>query len=206
VTAAAKKAEPPEKNGASVKPAVMTAQAAKQIETLKQRLGKDLLDLARQLEKPWQKMNEKEQQRVIDRTQHLAGALVNDCVTTMASRGFPHFTVQVGKITIDKGIKADMTLPTSQAVLDALIAGKNQTMMLVARNEHQFLAGGKPPSPDVVGDLALPKSGRGAPSDEKALAQVGRGKPKPEQHDAETGELPPNPPAEQQQQQQSTAA
>lgn len=198
--AQAKAQAEPKPNGEVPKATSINTQAAKQIETLKQRVAKEILDFGQQMEKPWQKMNEKEQQRCIDRTQFIAGSLVNDCCTTMAARGFPFFTVQVGKITIDKGIKADMTLPTSQDVLDALISGKRETMMLVARNEKQFHAGGKTPKPDVVGDLGMPKgpptSGPGAPSDEKALNKVGRGKD--ENHDAETGELPlaqPSPPS-----------
>lgn len=203
-------------------PITLTATAAQQIETLKVDIAKLILDEMKLLQKPWQKMNEGEQARLITRAADIAGQVVHRGVTTIATRGFKHFEVALGKFAVDKGIEFKCTMPFSKEAIGDLCSRRATTMILVARDENAFL-GGKMPKPEVVGDLGIPK-GKGADAkdearaDEANLAKVGRGNgkskaaapteqqpqdqqpgapqpaPSPEEKpDPETGELPPKP-------------
>jgi hypothetical protein len=164
--------------------AEVTVSQMKKAETLKGDTTKDLLDFVRQQAKPWEKMNENEQQAVIDRAEFLAGAIVNGALVVIASRGFQFYPCTVGKLAVDKGIEAKITLPFDPETLTKLAKVRNEQIMLVPIDAKTFM-GGKKIKPDVVGSLAMPK-GEGA--DEKD-----------EEHDAGTAELPPKPGAKNEQ-------
>lgn len=155
----------------------VTVSQMKKAETLKGDITKDLLDFVRQQEKPWQKLNEQEQEAVISRAEFIAGQIVNGALLVIASRGFQFYPCTIGKLAVDKGIEAKITLPFDPETLTKLAKVRNEQIMLVPIDAKTFM-GGKKIKPDVVGSLAMPK-GEGHKDGED------------EAHDAETGELPP---------------
>lgn len=153
----------------------ITAKAGAQIETLKGDIRDEILREFKAMAKPWAKMTETEQERVIHRAGDISGKLVMQACNAIASRGFKYFDVTLGKITVDKGIECKFTLPYSADGIAGLCQRKGDSVMLVARDAAAFFGEKKKAETDVVGDLAIPK-------DKEARRQT------PPGYDPETGE------------------
>lgn len=127
-------------------------------------------------EKPWQKMNEDEQDRLIQRASHIAETVVKEAVDIVAAKGLPALPIGVGKVTID-GAECKGTFEC-YADDDALLRIRHlqgARAMFVLASPDAFHGERKAAEAEVVGDLAIPKTGPGAPSDPEGIAKVGRG-------------------------------
>lgn len=109
----------------------------------------------------WAKLDEDGQQRLIDRAEHIALMIVDTAVDIVASRGIEFFKVTLGKIEIDKGITCKFTLPATEEAIGAIFKRRGDTVILVARDPHQFLGERERAKPDVVGTLAMPHGQEG---------------------------------------------
>lgn len=157
------------------KPIDITDESIVAINTLKGDLRDEILREFKSMAKPWVKMSEYEQERIIHRATDIAGTVVHQAITAIASRGFEHFNVTLGKITVDKGIECKFTLPFSGEAITGLCQRKGDSVILIARDATEFFGEKKPVEAENVGELAIPKTGPGAPSDAAAMEQLGRG-------------------------------
>jgi hypothetical protein len=89
----------------------VNAKTAMALNTLKVDITKILLDEIKGLSKPWAKMDEREQERIIHQCGDLAGNLVHNATTIIGTKGFPYYEIAVGKVAVDKGIEFKGTLP-----------------------------------------------------------------------------------------------
>lgn len=136
------------------------------------------------LPKPWQQMNEEEQQRVITRAEDIAGELVRNAVDLVAARGLPSLAITVGKFTCEATeLKGTFQAYPTDAHLLMVRNLCDRRAIFVLADPEQFMDEKAPAEPENVGTLAIPTMGPGAPSDPDALETVGRGpnaKPKRE--------------------------
>lgn len=164
-------------NGAEA-PAMTTQQitTALQAETLTGDIRDMVLTEFKHQPKPWQQMNEEEQQRLIDRAEDIAGQLVQRAVNIIAERGLPSLPITVGKFTVDAGeLKGVFEAYASDDNLLRIRHLAGQRAMFVLASPDAYEGEKAPAEPENVGDLAIPKTGKGAPSDPEALKKVGRG-------------------------------
>lgn len=174
-----KKAETPKTQATNGKPEQpeQTERQLKAAESLKGDIRDEFLTEIKQLKKPWEKLTEYEQERLIHRCRDIAGNLVRNAVEIAAARGFEHIPVSIGKFTVDaeKGIQSTFAMARSDENLLAMGRRIGSVVLLVPLDLHDFMGERKPAEPEVVGDLALPKTGPGAPSDPEAESKIGRG-------------------------------
>lgn len=143
-------------------------------ETLRGDIRDEVLREFKHLSKPWQAMNEAEQQRCIDRAFDIADGLVRKAVDLVAARGLPSLPVEVGKFTVDgAAIKGAFECYADDESLLRIKHLANRRAVFVLASPDAFSGEQKPQEPEVVGDLAMPKDGERA--DEAALEKVGRG-------------------------------
>lgn len=133
-------------------------------------------------EKPWQKMNQDEQQRIIDRVESIARGLILEAIDITAARGFDCYDVTLGNFTVKrdsdgiKFIEAKISTQFDAELLASLGKHIGMEVILVARDKADFFKDTTKAKPDVVGTLAMPvPTGPGAPSDDAAIAALGRG-------------------------------
>lgn len=129
-----------------------------QMKTLSGDVRDEILREFKTIDKPWQKMNEDEQQHLIDRAIDIAYTLVDRAVDIVASRGCEFHKVTLGdfQVTAD-GIKGKFTMPGSQDGVTDLFARISTTLILVARDVYQFEGQRAEATPDVVGNLKMPR-------------------------------------------------
>lgn len=108
-------------------------------ETLTGDIAAFLVDRLRQLPKPWQQMSEKEQDEQIDRAKDAARNLVAETVKIVSSGGRRTVQAELGKITVDKGIKAEIKVNTAYA--DELIAVQGKAILIVTNSDDEFTGG-----------------------------------------------------------------
>lgn len=127
------------------------------------------------VDKPWEKQSETEQARLIQRAEYVAGRLIADTVALVADKGFSSIPAAIDQFTRKDGIK--ITLKSSATVehITQLAEHGMNAVILVLAEPAKFMGTKKAAEPENVGDLAIPKTGPGAPSDEKAMAKLGRG-------------------------------
>ena len=89
-------------------------------ETLTGDIAAFLIDRLRQFPKPYQQMSEKEQGEQIEMAKTAARELVSKAVGIVASGGRKTVQAELGKITVDKGLKCE--IKASVAYADELIA------------------------------------------------------------------------------------
>lgn len=146
-----------------------------QIETLRGDIRDLILAEFKGMPKPWEKMAEHEQERMIHRASDIAGRLVRDGLDIVASRGFDHYAVELGEFTIGEGIKGKFQAAFDPELVGSLCSRRSSTIMLIALDAKDFAGEREKAKPDNVGDLAMPKNGSGERPDAAALANVGRG-------------------------------
>lgn len=146
-----------------------------QMATLTGDVRDEILREFKLIAKPWQKMNESEQERLIHRATDVAASIVDRAVDIVASRGCEHFLVKLGDVTFsrEKGIVSKIGMAFSKEGIAALANRSGDIIVLVARDAHEFAGMRAEAQPEVVGDLAMPK----------------------EQIDPATGEITSRPPA-----------
>lgn len=127
------------------------------------------------VDKPWEKQNEKEQGRLIQRAEYVAGRLIADAVAIVADRGFSSMPAAIDQFTRKDGIKITLKASATVEHITQLAEHGMNAVVLVLAEPSKFMGKAKPTEPDNVGDLAMPKTGPGAPSDEAAMAKLGRG-------------------------------
>lgn len=124
------------------------------------------------LPKPWQAMNEDEQQRLITRAEDIAGELVRGAVDLVAARGLPSLPITVGKFTCEATeLKGSFNAyPTDESLLKVRSLCDRRAVFVLA-DPDEFNGERKEAVPDTVGTLAMPKTTDrpfGAPPDQPA--------------------------------------
>lgn len=121
-----------------------------------------VLRLVRELPDQWKKMTGGAQDDVIARIERLAGAVVDQVVDIVASKGTESQVVRLGKITADKGmIDCKFTLPYSNEAVAALCTRQGQEVILIAREAEQFMGERERAESDNIGELAIPRGQAG---------------------------------------------
>lgn len=144
----------------------------------------------------WDKLPEYEQRQFLRAADTLGDDIVNSAVELVASRGFKHLEITIGKFTVDaeKGILASFTMPHNKDNLLAMGSVLGTEVCMVPMKASDFLSERSVAKPDNIGSLAMPRngagdkkngvdaptsstptSGPGAPSDAAAMAALGRG-------------------------------
>jgi len=141
-------------------------------DTLRGDVRDQLLAEFKHLPKPWQAMNEEEQDRLIRRASDIADQLVRSAVDLIAARGLPALPIEVGKITVDAAAcKGTFECYADDENLLRIRHLQGSRAMFVLASPSAFNGEQSTPEPEVVGDLAMPKER----TDEEALENVGRG-------------------------------
>lgn len=159
------------------------------LKTLKGNMANAIHDFVKQIEKPWHKMDQYDQDRTVRQIGDLATLFVTGCVNVVAARGFEHYEVKVGTFTGDREkdlvqVKVVGRLDTD--FLDALT--QDTTCMIVFRNSESFYSDAKrKPETDKIGSLGIPvpekkaevivvpTSGPGTPTPPEVMDAVGKG-------------------------------
>lgn len=130
----------------------------------------------RQMPKPWAQMSEQEQERCIFRARDIADSLVRRSVDLIAERGLPALPIEVGKVTVDGGaLKGTFECFADDENLLRVRHLQGSRAMFVLASPARYSGERAPAEAENVGDLAMPKTGPGAPSDPDAMAKLGRG-------------------------------
>lgn len=130
-----------------------------------------LLSELKHMPKPWQQMNETQQQRLINRAENVAHDLVREAVTIAAAEGAAALVGRVSKFSAtDKGLKIEFGVALNEENLVKL-AKHTGAAVLALIEPARYQGQRKPAETDVVGDLAMPKER----ADEALLDRVGRG-------------------------------
>lgn len=112
----------------------------------------------KQAVKPWQQMNEDEQEHVIHRAGDIADSLVRRAVDIIAARGLDCLAITVGKFQVDAAeIKGTFEAYADDANLLAIRHLAGRRAMFVLSDPAAYLGERKPAETEVVGDLAMPK-------------------------------------------------
>jgi hypothetical protein len=127
------------------------------IETLHRDVLNEQLREVRAISKPWQKMTENEQERLIHRFGDITRMIIQGCCKLMGGRGFKTFPVQLGKITVDKNIEVKVTATFDPDLIAELSSRRGTVVVLVALDMHEFGGERCKVEPDNVGDLAMPR-------------------------------------------------
>lgn len=146
-------------------------------ETLRGDLRDTILAEFKASTKPWSKLSEDEQSRLMHRAADIAGKLVVDVIDIVAERGLPALPIIVGKMTVDgSACKGTFECHADDENLLRIRHLQGARAMFVLASPDRFNGEQQPAETENVGDLAMPKTGNGAPSDPDGLANVGRGK------------------------------
>lgn len=165
--------------------------------TLRGDIRDAILSEFKTVQKPWQQMTEWEQGRLIHRARDIADKLVRQSVDIIASNGLPSLPIKVGKFTVDgSAIKGTFEAYAEDEALLRIRKLSGTRAMFVLASPDAYQGERKEAETDNVGDLAIPRTGPGAPSDPDALAQVGRGNGKkrgrpPKNAEASDNAMPP---------------
>jgi 2-methylaconitate cis-trans-isomerase PrpF len=101
---------------------------------------------------------------------------VRKAVDMIAARGMPALPIEVGKITIEGAeCKGAFECYADDEALLRIRHLQGSRAMFVLASPDAYNGKTETPKPDVVGDLAMPKTGPGAEHDAGALAAIGRG-------------------------------
>ena len=115
------------------------ARLAKQ--TLTGDIATFLIDRLRQFPKPYQQMSEAEQGEQIEMAKRAACELVNKAVNIVASGGRKTVQAEMGKITVDKGLKCE--IKANVAYADELISVAGKPILIVTNSDDEFTGGGE---------------------------------------------------------------
>lgn len=110
-------------------------------ETLTGDIATFLIDRLRQFPKTYQEMSEKEQEAQIEAAKSAAKELVSKAVNIVASGGREVIMAELGKITVDKQIKAVVEVNSQYA--EDLIAVQGKPILIVTNSDTEFTGGGE---------------------------------------------------------------
>lgn len=154
---------------------VETSEPTFTTDTLRGDIRDAVLSEFKLMPKPWQQMNEDEQERMITRATDIAQKVVAGAVDLIAARGLPAMPISVAKFTVDGSeIKGTYTAFADDENLLRIRHLAEQRAMFVMASPDAYFGERKPAETEVVGDLAMPKGER---QDEAQLDMVGQGKP-----------------------------
>lgn len=108
-------------------------------ETLTGDIAAFLIDRLRAFPKPYQQMSEREQSEQIEMAKSAARELVSKAVGIVASGGRKTVQAEMGKITVDKGLKCE--IKASVAYADELIAVAGKPILIVTNSDDEFTGG-----------------------------------------------------------------
>lgn len=108
-------------------------------ETLTGDIAAFLIDRLRQFPKPYQQMSEAEQTEQIEQAKTAAKELVRKAVNIVASGGRRVVQAELGKITINNGLKAEIKANTASA--DELISVQGRPILIVTNGDDEFSGG-----------------------------------------------------------------
>lgn len=129
-------------------------------ETLSGDIRDLILDEFRHFPKPWQKMTEAEQERMIIRATDIAANLVTRAVDLIAHAGMPRVEIQTKKFSLEPElIRMTATTPATEETAIALIRHKGP-MVLVLADLAAFSGQREKAETDVLGDLGIPRPKR----------------------------------------------
>lgn len=100
-----------------------------------------LIDRLRQFPKTYREMSEKEQEEQIEMAKTAAKELVSKAVNIVASGGREVIMAELGKITVDKQIKAVVEVNSQYA--EDLIAVQGKPILIVTNSDAEFTGGGE---------------------------------------------------------------
>lgn len=100
-----------------------------------------LIDRLRQFPKTYREMSEKEQEAQIEAAKSAAKELVSKAVNIVASGGREVIMAELGKITVDKRIKAVVEVNSQYA--EELIAVQGKPILIVTNSDAEFSGGGE---------------------------------------------------------------
>jgi hypothetical protein len=127
-------------------------------ETLRGDVRDVVLSEFKLMAKPWQAMNEEEQDRVIRRAEDIADRLVRDAVDLIAARGLPAIPIEIGKMTMDGAeIEGKFKCYADDETLLRARHLQNSRAMFVLASPDAFNGEQKSAETEVVGDLGIPK-------------------------------------------------
>jgi hypothetical protein len=146
-------------NGKAAEAAVESASPVDlQTETLRGDVRDAVLSEFKAMAKPWQAMNEEEQDRVIRRADGIARTMVRSAVDLIAARGLPAIPIEVGKMTMDGAeIEGKFKCYADDETLLRARHLQNSRAMFVLASPDAFNGEEKPAETEVVGELAIPK-------------------------------------------------
>lgn len=84
-------------------------QVALAADTLSGDIRDRLLRIVRNMETPWSKLSERDQEWRIDSIRKAADDAVRGAVRIVANQGFPHLTMRTGKWNVSDGLKLEIT-------------------------------------------------------------------------------------------------
>jgi hypothetical protein len=127
-------------------------------ETLRGDIRDVVLAEFKHIGKPWQKMNEEEQQRLINRAADIADKLVRQAVDLIAARDLPALPIEVGKIEVSGAeCKGRFECYADDENLLRIRHLQGSRAMFVLASPSAYQGERAPQTPDVVGDLSMPK-------------------------------------------------
>jgi len=93
----------------------------------------------RMMEDPWSKLSERQQEDKIETATKAAEHAIRTIVNLIAQRGFTHVHGQLGKFTVDKGIKLEVTAPSTAGNIERLAEhGKGNVLLVFAEPAQYF--------------------------------------------------------------------
>lgn len=150
-----------------------------------------ILDLLRRIDKPWTKLSQLEQSRLIGEASRIATGMVRGAVDIIAHREFPHIVVTAGKWTVKDGAVAIQlgAVATEEAVRHLIRHAGSGVLVLADASVFNGERAPAQPMPDQP-DLPMGEgASAGMPLDDAAKAfEANAGKaPTPDEVDAAAG-------------------
>jgi hypothetical protein len=127
-----------------------------QAKTLRGDIRDRILAEFKGMHKPWQQMNEAEQERIIHLAADIAGLVVNRAVEIAAHEGAPHLVVEIGQWGVKEGLKIQLGAAATLENGTQLLAHHGPAV-LVLIDPLKFKGQRAPAKTDVVGSLAIPR-------------------------------------------------
>lgn len=108
-------------------------------DTLRGDVRDGLLTLLRDMETPWSKLSERDQQWRIEAVDKLAQKVVRQSVQLIANQGFPHLAMRTGKWNVGDGIKLEITGAASLENITRLAEhGQGECIVVLAEVGQYF--------------------------------------------------------------------
>lgn len=124
-----------------------------------------LLGQIKGLPKPWAKLNETEQRRIIEGASQIARDTVMKAVEIVAAGGRQVIPASLDAITVKDGIKATLTVGRHDEMRHELIDSQGARVLLLIAEARPYLHAEKPAKPDPdQGALIDPETGEVLPA------------------------------------------